>query len=90
MNKIETLLTSRGFNLNKLKNDTAVYNVTNLATAAEMISAAAKNNQHIHVVADYDCDGIMAGSILYLILSELGADFTIRFPKKMSEGYGIR
>lgn len=89
MNKIENLLTIRGFDLAKLQNDTTVYKVTNLAQAAEIIQLAISTKRHIHVVADYDCDGIMAGCILYLILSECGADFTIRFPRKMSEGYGI-
>lgn len=89
MNKIEQLLKSRGFDLAKLQNDTTVYRMTNLDKAAAMIKQAANDSRHIHVVADYDCDGIMSGSILYLIFSHLGADFTIRFPKKMSEGYGI-
>jgi single-stranded-DNA-specific exonuclease len=89
LNKVEELLVSRGFDLAKLKNDTTVYKVTNLAQAAEIIRQAIATNRHIHVVADYDCDGVMAGCILYLILSDMGADFTIRFPKKMSEGYGI-
>ena len=89
MNKLEKLLVSRGFDLAKLQNDTTVYKVTNIARAAEIIRQAVATNRHIHVVADYDCDGVMSGCILYLILSDMGADFTIRFPKKMSEGYGI-
>ena len=89
MSKIETLLKSRGFDLAKLQNDTTIYKVTNMDQAAEIISQAIATNRHIHVVADYDCDGVMSGCILYLILTEMGADFTIRFPKKMSEGYGI-
>ena len=89
MNRIEKLLVSRGFDLEKLNNDTTIYKMTNLDQAAEIIRRAVAIGRHIHVVADYDCDGIMAGCILYLILSDIGADFTIRFPKKMSEGYGI-
>jgi single-stranded-DNA-specific exonuclease len=89
MGKIEQLLVSRGFDLDKLKNDTTVYRVTNLDKAAQMIRDAVAKGIHIHGVCDYDADGIMAGCILYLILTELGADFTLRFPRKMSEGYGI-
>ena len=89
MNRIEKLLVSRGFDLEKLNNDTTIYKITNLDQAAELIRHAVATGRHIHVVADYDCDGIMSGCILYLILSDIGADFTIRFPKKMSEGYGI-
>jgi single-stranded-DNA-specific exonuclease len=89
MNRFEKLLVSRGFDLAKLQNDTTVYKVTNLDQAAALIQKAVAEHRHIHVVADYDCDGVMSGCNLYLILSEMGADFTIRFPKKMSEGYGI-
>lgn len=89
MNKIENLLKSRGFDLESLRSDKTVYKVTNLDRAAQIIKTAINEHRHIHVVADYDCDGVMAGAILYLELSHLGADFTIRFPKKMSEGYGI-
>lgn len=89
MNKIEKLLLDRGFDLTKLQNDATVYKVTNLTKAAEIIKTAIGMNRHIHIVADYDCDGIMSGCILFLVFTELGADFTIRFPKKMSEGYGI-
>ena len=89
MTKVEKFLTSKGFDLAKLNNDTIVYKVTNLDEAAAAIKKAVNEHRHIYVVADYDCDGVMSGCILYLILTELGADFTIRFPKKMSEGYGI-
>lgn len=89
MNKIERLLVSRGFNLDGLKNDKTVYKMTNLAPAAKAIVKAVEDKRHIHAVGDYDADGIMAMCILYLIFTYLGADFTMRFPKKMSEGYGI-
>lgn len=88
-NKVEELLVERGFDLATLLNDIRTYKVTNLDQAAQYIKDAVASGKHIHVVADYDCDGIMAGCILYLIFTELGADFTIRFPRKMSEGYGI-
>lgn len=87
--KIEKLLSNRGFDLAKLIDDKTDYTVTNLNHAAKRINQAVCEGRHIHVVADYDCDGVMSGSILYLILRQLGADFTIRFPKRMSEGYGI-
>ena len=89
MNKIEKLLIERGFNLAKLKNDTTTYKVTNMTHAAAIIKKAIADGRHIYVVADYDCDGVMSGCILYSDFSYLGADFTIRFPRKMSEGYGI-
>ena len=89
MTKVEKLLESRGFDLKKLLNDETVYKVSNLYKAAQIIKEAIAAGRHIHVIPDYDCDGIMAGFNIYIELTELGADFTMRFPKRMSEGYGI-
>lgn len=45
----------------------------------------------IYIFADYDCDGIMSGIILYLSIQEYVKDIPvqIRFPRRFSEGYGI-
>ena len=89
MNIIEKYLVDKGFDLNKMLKDTTEYRVTNMDKAAAMIKEAVKNGTHIFVVADYDVDGIMSASNLYTIFTEMGASFTMRFPKRMSEGYGI-
>lgn len=84
---IEDVLANRGFDLQELKKDTNTYKVTNLEKAAIFL----KENLHrfIYVVADYDCDGIMSALNLDLILKQLNANYQIRFPRRMSEGYGI-
>lgn len=89
MNKVEQYLVAKGFDLDVLKKDIRNYQVTNMKQAAALIKEAVQSGRHIHLVGDYDCDGVMAICILYLAMTELGADFSIRFPKKMSEGYGI-
>lgn len=89
MNKIEKLLVNRGFNLNQLLNDTKEYRIKNLDEAARVIQEAIAQGRVIYVLADYDCDGVMSGCILYTGLTELGAHFIMRFPKKQSEGYGL-
>ena len=89
MNKVEAYLVAKGFDLDVLKKDVRNYQVTNMKQAAAYIKEAVASGRHIHLVGDYDCDGVMAICILYLAMTELGADFSIRFPKKMSEGYGI-
>ena len=89
MNKVEQYLVAKGFDLDILKKDIRNYQVTNMKQAAALIKEAVQSGRHIHLVGDYDCDGVMAICILYLAMTELGADFSIRFPKKMSEGYGI-
>ena len=47
----------------------------------------------ITIVADYDCDGILAGIIMKKGLDDYfkdkDIDITIRYPKRFSEGYGI-
>ena len=89
MTKIEKWLINRGYNIAELSNDTQQYTVTNLEEAARIIQKAIAEGRVIYVLADYDCDGIMSGCILYTMLTELGADFYLRFPKKISEGYGL-
>ena len=89
MTKIEKWLTNKGYDVKALNNDMRKYNVTNLEEAAKIIQEAIAQGRTIYVLADYDCDGIMSGCILYTVFTELGADFYLRFPKKMSEGYGL-
>lgn len=64
-------------------------NIQNLSKAAERIKSAIAAKEPISIMGDYDCDGVTAGSILYFLLRELGATPTVRFPKRMSEGYGL-
>lgn len=89
MNKIEKWLELKGENLELLLKDDTKYSVKNLPEAASVIKDAVKNHRPIYGLADYDCDGIMSGCILYKTFTELGAEFTLRFPRKMSEGYGL-
>lgn len=86
---IENYLKSKGFDLGELLVDNKTYKVTNMAKAASIIKNAIANKYLIYVVADYDVDGVSAGSGMDLILRDLGANFVIRFPKRMSEGYGF-
>ena len=89
MNKIEKFFENKGYSLEQLRKDDREYKVKNMDKVAERLMYAVQNNQHVHIIADYDVDGVMSGCIMYQIMTTLGADFTIRFPKKMSEGYGI-
>ena len=89
MTKIEKWLINKGYDVKALNHDTREYKVTNLEEAAKIIREAIAQGRVIYVLADYDCDGIMSGCILYTMLTEMGADFYLRFPKKISEGYGL-
>lgn len=65
------------------------YKIQRLDDAVVMIKTAVSNGTHITVVGDYDGDGIDALIIFILLLSTLGAKYSIIVPKRMSEGYGI-
>ena len=67
MTKIEKWLTNQGYNVKTLNHDTREYKVTNLDQAAAIIQEAIAQGRTIYVLADYDCDGIMSGCILYTI-----------------------
>lgn len=66
----------------KVKNPTKI---TNAKEAAKLIHSFNK----IHIIGDYDADGILGTTSAYMILTELGKEVTVRFPKRFSEGYGL-
>lgn len=63
--------------------------IVNLLQVKEALEAAIASGKHITVIGDYDADGCAATAILFNLLRELGADVSIRIPKRMSEGYGL-
>lgn len=64
-------------------------NIQNLTSAAVRIKTAIASKEPISIMGDYDCDGVTSGCILYFLLRELGTTPAIRFPRRMSEGYGL-
>lgn len=65
------------------------YAFDDMNIAANMIRDAVNANEKITVFGDYDADGVTSSSILDFILKELKANYTIRLPKRLSEGYGL-
>ena len=63
--------------------------IVNLSEAKRQIEGAIAEGKHITVIGDYDADGCAATAILFDLLKELGADVSVRIPKRMSEGYGL-
>lgn len=67
------------------------YYIQNLDKAADMLLDALNNDRHIFVMADYDVDGVTSGCIFEILFRKMRhKNYTIRFPKRFSEGYGIR
>ena len=63
--------------------------------AVRLIKKAVANNRHIHIVGDYDVDGICGASISYMGIKEYikkeGSMSTVtpRLPRRQTEGYGL-
>lgn len=57
--------------------------------AKSRIAEAIREGQKILIYGDYDCDGIMATSIIARALSLLGAKFDFFIPSRYSDGYGL-
>jgi len=61
----------------------------NMQTAVDRIKAAIKADERILIFGDYDVDGITATAILYLLLTDLGANVSCRLPSRSADGYGL-
>lgn len=57
--------------------------------AKSRIAEAIREGQRILIYGDYDCDGIMATSIMARTLSLLGAKFDFYIPSRYTDGYGL-
>ncbi|MHC4483066.1 MAG: single-stranded-DNA-specific exonuclease RecJ, partial [Planctomycetota bacterium] len=58
-------------------------------TAVRRLKQAIRNKEKITVYGDYDVDGITGVSILWQILTLLGADADYYIPHRIDEGYGL-
>ena len=57
--------------------------------AIERIRLALERGEKIAIYGDYDVDGVTSVSLLYLYLSNLGADIGYYIPCRSREGYGL-
>ena len=70
----------------------SIYNpmlLPNMSDACERIKKAIDNHEKITIYGDYDADGVTSTSILYMFLSENGANVDYYIPDRFSEGYGL-
>ena len=65
------------------------YLLNDMDLAVERIQKAVTNKEKIYIYGDYDVDGVTSVSVLYLYLHSIGADVSIKIPKRDIEGYGI-
>ncbi len=57
--------------------------------ALDRIHEAMENNEKICIYGDYDCDGILATSILVEAFKELGIHVGYHIPNRFTDGYGL-
>ena len=69
--------------------NTDPFNMLGIATAAQRIEQALRRGERIVIYGDYDVDGVTATALLYLYLSNLGANVVGYIPNRFDEGYGL-
>ena len=78
--------------INQLKsNDIEISNLKDdsFIKAKERILLAKENNEKVFVAGDYDCDGVMATTIVKDLLDRLGIVNGYYIPSRFKEGYGL-
>lgn len=65
------------------------YLMDGMDEASKRVIEAITNNQKVCVFGDYDVDGTCSAALMYLFLTELGAQVEVYIPNRLTEGYGI-
>jgi single-stranded-DNA-specific exonuclease len=60
-----------------------------ITEASQRIEYALRHGEKIAIYGDYDVDGVTATALLYLYLSNLGANVVGYIPNRFDEGYGL-
>ncbi len=63
--------------------------LADIKIAADYINDAIAHGTKIAVFGDYDCDGVVATSLLYDYLNGRGAEVVAYIPDRIDEGYGM-
>jgi single-stranded-DNA-specific exonuclease len=63
--------------------------MSGMERAVERILQALQANERILIFGDYDVDGTNSAAMMYLFLTELGAETIYHIPDRVKEGYGI-
>lgn len=72
-----------------IKNLTPYEKYSGMIEAAERIRQAIEYKEKVVIYGDYDCDGVCATAILYLMLKKCGIEVDYYIPIRKKEGYGI-
>ena len=90
------LLVARGFTdeflVESFLYDTDIcdpFTLPDMEKACERIKSAIDEGEKITIFGDYDADGVTSTALLYLYLSEAGANVDYYVPDRAGEGYGM-
>lgn len=65
------------------------HKIKDIEKIVRKIKEGKEKNQKITIVGDYDVDGVCASAIMTQIMIYLKANFAVRLPRRMSEGFGL-
>ena len=66
-----------------------ISNCDSILTFKQMIEQFQKENTKVIVAGDYDCDGILATTIMVSGLRQIGLEANFYVPDRIKEGYGL-
>lgn len=72
-----------------LKEITSPFLIKDMEEAAAIIAEYIGRNEKICIYGDYDVDGVTAVALMYLFLTEIGAQASYYIPNRLEEGYGL-
>ena len=85
----ETHKTARKFLEAQPPDNTDPFDLLGITEAAQRIERALRRGERIAIYGDYDVDGVTSTALLYLYLSNLGANVFGYIPNRFDEGYGL-
>jgi single-stranded-DNA-specific exonuclease len=86
---IESVASSKDFFYPQLDQLNNPYDMKDMDIATDRIINTINSKIPIMIYGDYDVDGTTGASMLYLALSELGANVITYIPNREKEGYGL-
>ncbi len=68
---------------------TSPYEFNDMEKSVKRIRTAVENDEHIVIFGDFDCDGVTSTSLLYKVLSHIGANVSYYIPDRAIESHGL-
>ena len=63
--------------------------IPQLKEAVQFFKRCTEAHMPVTIIGDYDCDGIMASTIMKIGFARYGVDAKVRIPRRFTEGYGL-